>query len=81
MITFTTYIIMYITCKNISKKTSIGIIGALLYTFSLYRIVDVYREKQIKVGYEKEILSYKNELVNAIQKDMIENELDEIKKK
>ena len=42
MITFTTYIIMYITCKNISKKTSIGIIGALLYTFSLYRIVDVY---------------------------------------
>ena len=42
IITFATYIIMYKTSKTITKKTSISIIASLLYTFSLYRIVDVY---------------------------------------
>ena len=42
ILTFITYLLMYITVKKISNKTSVGIISSLLYTFSLYRIVDIY---------------------------------------
>lgn len=38
---------MYKTTKEITKKMSLGIISSLLYTFCLYRIVDVYTRAAI----------------------------------
>ena len=40
--TFATFWTMFITTKKIFKKNEVAVISTLLYTFSLYRIVDVY---------------------------------------
>ncbi|MCR5748575.1 MAG: YfhO family protein [Lachnospiraceae bacterium] len=37
-----TALISYVAFKNISSSTRIGVVGAALYTLSLYRIVDIY---------------------------------------
>lgn len=42
MTTFFTFILTYKVAKEISKNIKIGIVTSLLYTFCLYRIVDVY---------------------------------------
>ena len=41
-ITWVTFISMYICAKKISKSDSIAMLATFLYTFCLYRIVDVY---------------------------------------
>ena len=42
LITWFTFISMYICAKKISKSNHIAMISTFLYTFGLYRIVDIY---------------------------------------
>lgn len=42
IITFFTFITMYITSKKITKSKMISMISCLLYTLSLYRFTDIY---------------------------------------
>ena len=52
---------------------------AIPILIGLYKIVDAYRESQIKIGYEKDIISYKNEIISAVESDLITLKLNEIK--
>ncbi len=54
---------------------------AIPLLMGLYKIVDAYREKQLKIEYEKEIISYKNDIINAVQTDINTYGLKEIKLK
>ena len=42
IITFFTFLAMYYSVKNIFGKKSIAFLSGLLYTFSLYRLTDIY---------------------------------------
>ena len=52
---------------------------AIPILIGLYKIVDAYREKQLKNEYEKEIISYKNDIINAVQTDINTHGLKEMK--
>ncbi len=46
-ITFITFMSMFIVTRRITKSDIISVISSILYTFSLYRIVDVYTRAAI----------------------------------
>ncbi len=42
IITFFTFLAMYYTVKNIFRKKSVAFFSGIIYTFSLYRLTDIY---------------------------------------